>query len=535
MDETDNSNDNKQSLFILYCKHDDLPLMEGDWTSHICDSINILLNEKDAVAAQKIHGLWIIGVLSDQSRSSLLQAGHFTVDTRKVIIYDHNPFAGAIKGPTIRVVVKDLPIYESDSVLLEYIKAHPEIQTNNVIHKSKSRINQGSSSFLNGDRFFYAKPDMDPPIPNKIQLGDHMCRVYYNNQVSKRPSNNNKRVPCMRCRKQDHYTSETFKCPAFVALQPSVISFTRGIFSNFSKCEVEMDGMTFKSSEHCYQWLAAKEALREDVAEAVFKASTPKEAKDLAQEIKGIIPNWKDLRCDEMSKVLSAKAKSSAKFKNELLETGSKILSEGLTDMYWGSGLTHMITQTTKPHFWPGCNMLGKLLMKLRQELRNQQGGAVLPEALSDTVTSATSTANMTLTLPQSTHTDSQGPSLTMMSTMPVDGDNTTTNMATYTTATTGSMTLTSGSGPIMSTGSAFKAKRRPNVSKRSKGTPYEHLRGVLNNPNLKMKPISLLFRESGKNKNIDDNVSVSSFGSFYETSDGPSRMDDFNNDPGPL
>ena len=47
-----------------------------------------------------------------------------------------------------------------------------------------------------------------------------------------------------------------------------------------------MEGRTFMTSEHCYQWNAALEALRDDVAEAVIKAKSHWEAKSLLPQLR---------------------------------------------------------------------------------------------------------------------------------------------------------------------------------------------------------------------------------------------------------
>ena len=132
-----------------------------------------------------------------------------------------------------------------------------------------------------------------------------------------------------------------------------------------------MEGVTFRTSEHCYQWYAAKEALQDEVAEAVARAESPGQAKRLAAKIKSFIPNWNEVKYDVMKAVQEAKAESSYLFREQLLESGDKMLCEGLPDPYWGSGLNIENTITTKPEFWPGQNNLGKILMDLRSRLRN--------------------------------------------------------------------------------------------------------------------------------------------------------------------
>ena len=69
-----------------------------------------------------------------------------------------------------------------------------------------------------------------------------------------------------------------------------------------------MDGHTFPTSEHCYQWSPATEAIWKDVAEAIIKAKSPWDAKRLEDSIKNQIQNWNVMKYDVMHNVLIAKA-----------------------------------------------------------------------------------------------------------------------------------------------------------------------------------------------------------------------------------
>lgn len=54
----------------------------------------------------------------------------------------------------------------------------------------------------------------------------------------------------------------------------------------------------------------------------------------------------------------------------ELLDTGGQILAEGAPyDKIWGVGLSTTSPQIQNPDQWKGLNLLGKLLMELREEL----------------------------------------------------------------------------------------------------------------------------------------------------------------------
>ena len=74
-----------------------------------------------------------------------------------------------------------------------------------------------------------------------------------------------------------------------------------------------------------------------------------------------------------MREVLNAKINSSEEFRKELSESADKLLVEAsATDKFWGSGLNYNLTLTTLPGQFPGKNMLGKLLVELRNELKRR-------------------------------------------------------------------------------------------------------------------------------------------------------------------
>ena len=80
-----------------------------------------------------------------------------------------------------------------------------------------------------------------------------------------------------------------------------------------------------------------------------------------------------------MQNVLIAKVCTSERFKNDLMASDGKLLCEGLTDMYWGSGLSLYFTNTTKPQYWPGANKLGKIVMNLRANLLCEETSSAQP------------------------------------------------------------------------------------------------------------------------------------------------------------
>ena len=110
-----------------------------------------------------------------------------------------------------------------------------------------------------------------------------------------------------------------------------------------------MGPLTFETSEHAYQFRACEQHLRPDIVEHVFKAKTPREAKYLAASIKDAdaSSHWNTTKYEVMRQILMAKAESSERLCEYLLESDNKLLVEATSDMYWGSGLGYNLTIAT--------------------------------------------------------------------------------------------------------------------------------------------------------------------------------------------
>ena len=202
-------------------------------------------------------------------------------------------------------------------------------------------------------------PNVVPLIAPRIHIGDYYCRVQYSsmNQI------------CERCKRHCHKTSDTKKCEAFEPSQENVHYITNGILSNFGECSMKFEDIDFISPEHAYQWNSCFEELRDDLAEKVIKAKTPREAKDIASVVKNSDSNWHKIKYEVMERVLNEKADCSEEFRKELIATGTKLLIEPRQDLWWGSGLSYKMTSTTKPSHHPVKSWLGEILIKIRSQL----------------------------------------------------------------------------------------------------------------------------------------------------------------------
>lgn len=152
------------------------------------------------------------------------------------------------------------------------------------------------------------------------------------------------------------------------------------ILSNYAPCKIVYHGREYYTSEHLYQ--ARKYRYRNCTdaniaySEEIRRCNTPNKAKRLAQKKRGgrykweiqlneiidgypdseINPRWDEIKIVVMKHVLKLKFEQSEKFRKKLMNTGNSIIIEKSPyDYFWGVGADGN-----------GQNMLGKLLMKLR-------------------------------------------------------------------------------------------------------------------------------------------------------------------------
>jgi ribA/ribD-fused uncharacterized protein len=136
------------------------------------------------------------------------------------------------------------------------------------------------------------------------------------------------------------------------------------VLSNFSAFEVEWSGFTFKTSEHLYHWMRftiSDEPGAQFVAGKVKNARSAHDAFKLAQDHKSLqAANWNSQKVGFMREILRQKADQHEYVSRKLLATGEReLIEDSWRDDFWGWGPNR-----------DGQNMLGKLWMEVRAELR---------------------------------------------------------------------------------------------------------------------------------------------------------------------
>jgi ribA/ribD-fused uncharacterized protein len=115
------------------------------------------------------------------------------------------------------------------------------------------------------------------------------------------------------------------------------------------------------TSEHAFQ--AAKVRFTGPWAKSICTAPTPNEAKRLGRQCP-LRKDWETVKVIVMRKIVQAKLKAHPDLQDKLLATGNALLEEdAYWDHFWGTGKTGRAGN--------GENMMGKILMELRDSLRH--------------------------------------------------------------------------------------------------------------------------------------------------------------------
>lgn len=130
--------------------------------------------------------------------------------------------------------------------------------------------------------------------------------------------------------------------------------------SNFADSRVVYGHVDYKNAEAAFQAQKTMDmAERERIA-----GMSPGEAKRAGRRV-SLRSDWEDIKRTEMARVVAAKFRQDGGMAKLLLDTGSAELVEGNTwnDMFWGVCRGK------------GENWLGRILMALRQAMRDEQAG----------------------------------------------------------------------------------------------------------------------------------------------------------------
>jgi ribA/ribD-fused uncharacterized protein len=133
-----------------------------------------------------------------------------------------------------------------------------------------------------------------------------------------------------------------------------------GQFSNFAPFPISLNGEQWPTSEHFFQ---AQKFNDVDYRERIRKTRSSMEAAKMGRDRNQTIrQDWESVKIDIMRQAVLAKFTQHEQLRELLLSTGeATIVEHTANDRYWGDGGDGT-----------GQNMLGQILMDIREHLRQQ-------------------------------------------------------------------------------------------------------------------------------------------------------------------
>jgi len=160
--------------------------------------------------------------------------------------------------------------------------------------------------------------------------------------------------------------------------KPSLILFDReyeenGCFSPWYASIFQVEGIRYL---HCEQYMTAKKALLFhdlDTYRKIMAQPDPTQCKFLGRSIAGFnTVDWYGCQEEIAYRANYAKFSQNLYLKETLLATGDAVLAQACRSPEWGIGLSRNDPRARDPEQWVGANLLGRVLMQVRDALRQE-------------------------------------------------------------------------------------------------------------------------------------------------------------------
>ena len=135
---------------------------------------------------------------------------------------------------------------------------------------------------------------------------------------------------------------------------------------------LEIEGVKYDTVEQYLQSQKAYFANQPQIAEKIKETTEPAECKRLGDRLTVKIEEWLTRAKDIALKACRIKFRSDAGVRKFLLDTGDTTLLEAGPDKTWGIGVKRNDASVLKENSWNGENLLGTILMTVRDELKQE-------------------------------------------------------------------------------------------------------------------------------------------------------------------
>ena len=158
--------------------------------------------------------------------------------------------------------------------------------------------------------------------------------------------------------------------------KPRVAGVGRHVFSQWFEAPFEIDGICYPTAEHYMMAEKARLFGDETNRQKIIANPKPGAAKAYGRLVEGFDPaTWEAHRTEIVVRANVAKFSQYPALGDYLLTTGDKVLVEASpNDDIWGIGIAADDEAAADPRCWPGLNLLGFALMRVRTMLREAGG-----------------------------------------------------------------------------------------------------------------------------------------------------------------
>jgi ribA/ribD-fused uncharacterized protein len=143
-------------------------------------------------------------------------------------------------------------------------------------------------------------------------------------------------------------------------------------FSQWFNAPFVIDNVTYLTAEHFMMAEKARLFGDQTILQKILTAVHPGEVKLLGRQVAHFDEaTWQQQRFEIAFRGNMAKFSQHLLLHDFLVNTANRILVEASpVDSIWGIGLSEDHTDCANPAAWPGLNLLGFVLMKVRESLR---------------------------------------------------------------------------------------------------------------------------------------------------------------------
>lgn len=147
-----------------------------------------------------------------------------------------------------------------------------------------------------------------------------------------------------------------------------------GYLSNWYLSEFTVDGIKFSSMEQYMMYEKALLFQDQEAAEKILQTDNVADIKALGRSVQHFDDKiWIKVREEIVYKGVREKFRQNPELAEKLERTGEEIIAEcAVKDRIWGIGLSMEDENRLCIDKWRGQNLLGRILMRVREDIRNQ-------------------------------------------------------------------------------------------------------------------------------------------------------------------